>query len=157
MTQEYTIASRIIERRAKLGWSQEDLARESGIAPAQISRYESGKNKPRANIIAKLSEAMMVPFSWLAYGDEKDLMPSPQPDEEGSIDFYISVPDEDGEKLEQEAKSLGLTVNELANKRMRDFINADTEKINLKNALEKQIRDLKSHIESLENIVKKLP
>lgn len=43
MTNNDTIAKRIIEMRAERGMSQSELAAASEVAPAQISRYESGK------------------------------------------------------------------------------------------------------------------
>jgi len=68
MTNNDSVASRIAERRAMLGWSQNKLANQSGVAPAQISRYEAGTNQPTKPVIAKLANALGVSFDWLAYG-----------------------------------------------------------------------------------------
>lgn len=63
------LAQRIIKARSARGWSQADLAEISGIAPAQISRYEQGRNAPRPPVLAKLAKALEVDFDWLAMGD----------------------------------------------------------------------------------------
>ena len=59
---------RLVKARSGHGWSQAELAEVSGVAPAQISRYELGKSKPRTEVVAKLAKAMAVSFDWLAYG-----------------------------------------------------------------------------------------
>lgn len=68
MIKNESIAMRMFERRAELGLSQEQLAEVSGIASTLISRYESGKHKPRAKTIVKLAIALGVTFSWLSFG-----------------------------------------------------------------------------------------
>src|SRR5256885_12824933 len=45
-----TFGARLIRARVAKGLSQSDLAASSGIAPAQISRYEADKNQPRLHI-----------------------------------------------------------------------------------------------------------
>lgn len=40
---QYQIARAIIAERTRRGWSQERLARESGLTQAQISRLENGQ------------------------------------------------------------------------------------------------------------------
>lgn len=72
MTKDNSIAKRLTTLRAQKGLSQSELAELSGIAPAQISRYESGANIPRAHIIAKLAKALGVQYSFLQYGFEVD-------------------------------------------------------------------------------------
>ncbi|MDD0814260.1 helix-turn-helix transcriptional regulator [Curvibacter sp. HBC28] len=57
---------RLIKARAGHGWSQADLAEVSGVAAAQISRYELGRSRPRSEVIARLAKAMAVSFDWLA-------------------------------------------------------------------------------------------
>lgn len=106
------IAGRMIERRADLGWSQEQLSKESGVAAAQISRYEAGINKPRANVIAKLAKGMMVPFTWLAYGDTKDFIQEPLL--KGETEYQVHLPADIAEKLNNEAKKAGITPHEMA-------------------------------------------
>ncbi|EAA8863392.1 XRE family transcriptional regulator [Salmonella enterica subsp. enterica] len=100
MTKHDDIKTRLIARRAELGWSQERLSKESGVAAAQISRYEAGLNKPRANIIAKLASAMTVEFGWLAYGirDNPDLE-----------ETEVILPRKLKEELVKQAKAAGMT------------------------------------------------
>lgn len=114
MIKHNDIARRMIERRAELGWSQEQLARESDVAAAQISRYEAGINKPRANVIAKLAKGMMVPFSWLAYGDTKDFIQEPMP--EGEMEFHVSLPVEIAQAIDKKAAEAGIEPHEMARK-----------------------------------------
>lgn len=59
---------RLVKARSGHGWSQAELAEVSGIAPAQISRYEQGRSRPRTEVIAKLAKALAVSFEWLAEG-----------------------------------------------------------------------------------------
>lgn len=46
--------------RARRGWSQAQFAKQSGIAAAQISRYELGENEPRPIAIAKMAKCLNV-------------------------------------------------------------------------------------------------
>lgn len=110
MTKNDDVAARIIERRAELGWTQDQLAKEAGVAAAQISRYESRINAPRFNIISKLSKAMMVPFSWLAYGDTSELIQEPKI--QGCTDFYVGIPKDLRDRLESDAKQNGVSTND---------------------------------------------
>ena len=106
MTNNNTLQSRLIQRRAQLGYSQEELSKLSGIAAAQISRYEAGINKPRATIIARLANHLAVPFSWLAYGDEADLSEDDQGKKE--IGGYISLPKEKYDAIMEQANQLNM-------------------------------------------------
>jgi transcriptional regulator with XRE-family HTH domain len=69
MTFDDTFPKRLAQVRAEKGLSQGDLAAKTGIAPAQISRYETGKNAPRPEIIARLARALDVSMDWLSTGD----------------------------------------------------------------------------------------
>ncbi|QCT21743.1 helix-turn-helix transcriptional regulator [Jejubacter calystegiae] len=70
MTDNNEIGRRIVNRRAFLGISQSELARRASVAPAQISRYESGKSVPSQQVIARLAKALRSTFDWLATGSE---------------------------------------------------------------------------------------
>lgn len=65
---EENLSQRLVKARSGHGWSQADLAEVSGVAAAQISRYEASRSKPRAEVVAKLAKALAVRFEWLAYG-----------------------------------------------------------------------------------------
>ncbi|EBH3061870.1 helix-turn-helix transcriptional regulator [Salmonella enterica] len=109
MTINDSIATRIIERRAELEMSQNDLACEAGVAPAQISRYESGKTLPRPKVIARLAEALLVPYSWLAYGEGREVgIPG-----SGRIDLHFNVPKEVRDFFEQKSTEEGVSKEDL--------------------------------------------
>lgn len=67
---EKSFSQRLIQRRAEMGLSQADLASKAGVAPAQISRYESGKHEPRPHVAARLAEALQCSVRWLFNGDD---------------------------------------------------------------------------------------
>lgn len=67
-TQKDEFAARLVQARSMKGWSQVDVANASGVAAAQISRYEQGSNTPRPQVVAKLAAALGVSFSWLLTG-----------------------------------------------------------------------------------------
>jgi len=55
--------------REKLGWSQSELARRSGVKQGSISDIESGKTRhPRIDTVIKLARAMKVPVEKLMRG-----------------------------------------------------------------------------------------
>lgn len=106
------LAQRIIKARSGHGWSQADLAEVSGVAAAQISRYEQGRNTPRPAVVAKLAKALAVSFEWLAYG-------TGEPEDGSEVPAYpvsqklVEVLDLDEELLdavELLAKQSGLTI-----------------------------------------------
>ena len=113
MTNNDTFAKRLIQRRAEQGYSQEELSKISGIAAAQISRYEAGKNKPRANIIAKLAEALDISFDWLAYGDNTDIISIA--DTKNNHLFYYYLKPNTKSQIEEIYKSSGMTLEEIIN------------------------------------------
>lgn len=47
--------------RLARGWTQEDLAEHSGLAPVQISRIERGKREVRLTTLIRLVRALDVP------------------------------------------------------------------------------------------------
>lgn len=68
MTDSNGFRQRLISARSIKGLSQQALAEASGVAAAQVSRYESGKSFPRPEVVAKLSRALVVDFDWLLKG-----------------------------------------------------------------------------------------
>ncbi|WP_126312901.1 helix-turn-helix domain-containing protein [Delftia acidovorans] len=65
MNTENSFGERLLRARVGKRLSQSALAAAVGITPAQISRYESGKNMPRPHITAQLAEALGVDARWL--------------------------------------------------------------------------------------------
>lgn len=118
MTNNDTLASRLIRRRAELGYTQDQIAKLAGIAPAQISRYESGINKPRAKMIASLAEVLSVPYEWLATGDETNFSID-APKAEGETDHWFHFPADIYDALMAEAEETGKSFNEVVIDRLK--------------------------------------
>lgn len=53
-----TLARALKVERAKKGWTQDDLARESGVTVNTIARYESGRNMPSLDVAVKMARAL---------------------------------------------------------------------------------------------------
>lgn len=118
MTKENQFIKRMIARRADQGLSQEDLSKKSGVAAAQISRYELGKSKPRPNVMAKLAEALNVPFEWLAYGDN-DVDPVPIP---GVKTRTIELPEDLAVVIKNKAEEMGIPEYELVERMLAESL-----------------------------------
>jgi transcriptional regulator with XRE-family HTH domain len=62
-------SERLRYRREELGLSRLDFAKKLGLTnPSQISRYESGKNIPGAQILIKIAEILKIDLHWLLTG-----------------------------------------------------------------------------------------
>jgi transcriptional regulator with XRE-family HTH domain len=73
------IGQRVQQRRQHLGWTQEDLARESKVPQATISRIEKGQRKnPGADVIRRLARALGVTADWLIGMYEEDEEEEPE-------------------------------------------------------------------------------
>ena len=70
------IGKRIVERRKKLGLTQEALAEIGDMTPQFVSYAESGKRAMRPENLKKISEALGVSADYLLTGDviDKDLL-----------------------------------------------------------------------------------
>ena len=56
----------IITLRKEKGWSQGDLAKQSGVSREMIGKYERGENIPSIDVAAKMAEALGVTLDYLA-------------------------------------------------------------------------------------------
>ncbi len=63
------LADRVKALRAERGWSQTDLAARIAAAPAQVSRYESGRTAPSADTVTRLAETFGVSTDYLLIDD----------------------------------------------------------------------------------------
>jgi transcriptional regulator with XRE-family HTH domain len=67
---------RLRARRLRLGWSQVDLAVNSGMKPSgfrTIQEWELGKSAPRpGGHILEVAKTLGVSMPWLLWGDEED-------------------------------------------------------------------------------------
>jgi transcriptional regulator with XRE-family HTH domain len=62
-------SERLRYRREELGLSRLDFAKKLGLTnPSQISRYESGKSIPGAQILIKIAEILEIDLHWLLLG-----------------------------------------------------------------------------------------
>ena len=59
------VANRLREAMYKADKTQADLARETGISKANLSRYMTGKFDPKSDAIYKLANALNVAEMWL--------------------------------------------------------------------------------------------
>ena len=60
-----SVANRLKEAMYNVGKSQADLARETGISKATLSRYLSGQFEPKQIAVNKLAIALNVSEMWL--------------------------------------------------------------------------------------------
>lgn len=63
------IGARIQTCRARLRFSQQEMADLVGIAPSQFHRYEVGRTKPRPAMADRIADALGVSTSWLLTGE----------------------------------------------------------------------------------------
>lgn len=64
-------SDRLRTQLKKLGWSQVELARRTGIDVVKIRKYTSGAvDQPREDVMAKLASALGVSQVWLQFGTE---------------------------------------------------------------------------------------
>ena len=61
----FNIANKIIELRKSVGWSQSELARQTGVTSAAISQIEKGDRMPSLAVIIKFAESFKVSVSEL--------------------------------------------------------------------------------------------
>lgn len=106
------LPQRLVKARSGHGWSQADLSEVSGVAAAQISRYEAGRSRPRMEVVAKLAKAMGVNFDWLAYGKGLAEGGHEVPQYPGSQHFMdvVELNAEEHRKISEYARENGLTV-----------------------------------------------
>lgn len=57
---KYEIGSRIRKRRKQLGISQKELAEKIGVSNGRVSNWEQGLNRPDADLLAVICEALDV-------------------------------------------------------------------------------------------------
>lgn len=67
-----TVGERLRFARGRKVWTQEDLARESGVPVITISRIENDRHegRPRQSTVRRLATALGADPAWLLYGDD---------------------------------------------------------------------------------------
>lgn len=68
------IGQRIKQRREKMGMSQDDFAKVSGLCTSFISMTERGIRTPRWDSLAKLASALGTSLAWILEGDHDDYL-----------------------------------------------------------------------------------
>lgn len=66
---QFTQGDRLRKAREHSGLHMRDLAAEIGVSEASVSRYESGKQRPRRATVLTWALATGVDFDWLFDGD----------------------------------------------------------------------------------------
>ena len=116
------VASRIKNRRMKLGITQTQLAKSARLTPAAISQFESGLRKPSFDALSKLATALKVTTDYLlgmkqpGYDDIladpkvsvmfRGIMEFPEKDKQTMLEFYEFLKSKSG-VLNQEAVKTG--------------------------------------------------
>lgn len=123
---EQDLSQRLMKARSGHGWSQADLAEVSGVAAAQVSRYEAGRATPRPPVLAKLAKAMAVRFEWLAFGqgemsDGSDGEPPAHPSSVPNS-IMVDLPEEAHVLVQQIADRDGVTFTMAFNTLVRSVI-----------------------------------
>lgn len=59
------VENRIKKYRETLGWSQEQLARKSGVSRSTIGDVETGAHMPTIEVVLRLAEALETPIEKL--------------------------------------------------------------------------------------------
>jgi transcriptional regulator with XRE-family HTH domain len=139
------------EIRRRKGWSQKDLAEESGVGQDTISGIESGRHEPRPSTLRKLADALDVevadffkePAVPLAEASETGPTETEVEEERrvipqhaSSLERYIEDMKELKELREAELEEIGIrrgiglrnalpTQMELADKGLRDFLDVE--------------------------------
>jgi transcriptional regulator with XRE-family HTH domain len=139
------------EIRRRKGWSQKDLAEESGVGQDTISGIESGRHEPRPSTLRKLADALDVevadffkePAVPLAEASETGPTETEVEEERrvipqhaSSLERYIEDMKELKELREAELEEIGIrrgiglrnalpTQMELADKGLRDFLDEE--------------------------------
>jgi y4mF family transcriptional regulator len=76
-----SVGERIRERRAELGWTQDQLAQKAGISKSFLSDLENGKRSVGANNLLDIARALGVSLDFLMTGtasqDQRSEVPIP--------------------------------------------------------------------------------
>lgn len=75
-----TIAIRIVEARTARGLAPHELAAAAAVAPAQLSRYESGAAIPSVQTLVRLAGALGVSLDFLAGRTDEIAAAGPETD-----------------------------------------------------------------------------
>lgn len=103
-----TFAEKLAYLRAQKGMTQRELAALTGIAWSMISKYESGKSKPRLKVLLRLEEALGCAGE-LTGGDEI---------------ISMKVPAELHNQIAEEAAKAGMSIEVFSGIMLQNFVEA---------------------------------
>ena len=69
------LGARVKDLRKQGNLTQKELAKEVGITPQQLNKYESGLNLPPADMLAKLAQSLDVTVDYLVTGTKPNNQP----------------------------------------------------------------------------------
>ena len=102
-----TFGARLVLARTEKGLSQTTVAERANMAQTQLSRYETGRARPRLNLVFTLANVLAVDPDWLLAGDEEDT----SEDSEGTVRSQFRVPAPIHEAIARLAKTSGRSLN----------------------------------------------
>lgn len=102
-----TFGARLVLARNEKGLSQTTVAERANMAQTQLSRYETGRARPRLNLVLTLASVLAVDPDWLLAGDEGDA----SEDSEGTVRSQFRVPAPIHEAIARLAKVSGRSLN----------------------------------------------
>ena len=102
-----TFGARLVLARNEKGLSQTTVAERANMAQTQLSRYETGRVRPRLNLVLTLASVLAVDPDWLLAGDEGDA----SEDSEGTVRSQFRVPAPIHEAIARLAKTSGRSLN----------------------------------------------
>lgn len=103
-----TVGERLTRARINRGLSQPELVNRCGVAQTQISRYETGKAKPRLSVLTRLADALAVDPDWLLNGDDDtDVAPA----DAATTQCKLRLPTETHGRLAQLASAANRSLN----------------------------------------------
>lgn len=71
----FEFAERLVRLRTEKGWSQNDLARRSGISDSSIGKYENNIALPNLQNASALADSLGVSLDYLCEGDKAIYIP----------------------------------------------------------------------------------
>ena len=67
------VSERVRSLRERKGWSQLELAQQSGLSVSVLSEIESGQNKPSLDMLVVLAQSLGVPLNTFLFADDNPL------------------------------------------------------------------------------------
>lgn len=89
-----TLGERVRDERKKRHWSQDTLAKKSGVSQGMISLIERGVNAPTTETLVPIANALGIPIASIM----GEPAPAPTPPADEAHQLYDSLNDQDKEK-----------------------------------------------------------